>query len=83
MDFADPNEDEDRVRKHINDNGFNWYYIVAPIPFTESLIDQFGVGVVNAPAAPMILVCDGQKARKLGSGVKSVEKLKEEVSLGC
>jgi len=80
---TDPNEDEARVRKHTSDNGFTWIYVVAPIPFTQSLIDQFGVDVVNAPSAPMVLVCENGKARQLGSGVKSVEKLKEEVSLGC
>lgn len=80
---TDPNEDETRVQKHIDDNGFNWYYVVAPIEFTRSLIDQFGIDIVNAPSAPMVLVCDGEKARQLGSGVKSVETLKLEVSLGC
>lgn len=80
---TDPNEDEDRVRKHINDNGFNWYYVIAPIAFTQSLIDQFGIDIVNAPSAPMILICDGEKARQLGSGVKSVETLKLEVARGC
>ena len=80
---TDPNEDEARVQKHIDDNGFNWYYAISPIEFTQSLIDQFGIDIVNAPSAPMVLICDGQKARQLGSGVKSVEKLKEEVARGC
>jgi len=80
---TDPNEDEERVRKHISDNRFDWTYVVAPVDFTRSLIDQFGIDIVNAPAAPMILVCENGKARQLGSGVKSVETLKLEVSLGC
>ncbi len=79
----DPNEDEDRVMKHINDNGFNWYYAVSPVEFTQSLIDQFGVDIVNAPSVPMVLICDGQHARQLGSGVKSVDELKEEIARGC
>jgi len=80
---TDPNEDNARVLKHINDNGFNWYYAVAPIAFTQSMIDQFGVDIVNAPSVPMVLICDGEKVRKLGSGIKSVDKLKEEVARGC
>jgi len=80
---TDPNEDEARVQKHIDDNGFSWYYAISPIEFTQSLIDQFGIDIVNAPSAPMVLICDGEKARQLGSGVKSVEKLKEEVARGC
>ncbi len=80
---TDPNEDEARVVKHATDNGFNWYYVVAPVDFTRSLIDQFGIDMVNAPAVPMVLVCDDQNARQLSSGLKSVEKLKLEISLGC
>ena len=80
---TDPNEDEERVLKHTQDNGFNWRYVVAPTDFTRSLIDQFGVGIVNAPSAPMVLICNGENARQLGSGVKSVETLKLEAARGC
>ena len=80
---TDPNEDEARVLKHIQDNGFDWRYAVSPIEFTQGLIDQFGIDIVNAPSAPMILVCQNGKARQLGSGVKSVDTLKLEVAKGC
>jgi len=80
---TDPNEDEERVRQHIESNGFDWYYAVAPVEFTQSLIDQFGVSIVNAPSAPVVLICDDQKVRKLGSGVKSANQLKQEVERGC
>ena len=80
---TDPNEDEERVRQHIESNGFDWYYAIAPVEFTQSLIDQFGVSIVNAPSAPVVLICDDQKVRKLGSGVKSASQLKQEVERGC
>ena len=80
---TDPNEDESRVLGHINNNGFNWYYAIAPVEMTKSLINQFGIGIVNAPAAPMVLICADGNVRKLGSGVKSVETLKIEISKGC
>ncbi len=80
---TDPNEDKEKILEHIERNGFNWYYAVSPVEFTRSLIDQFGINIVNAPSAPMILICNGEKARQLDSGVKSVEKLKEEVARGC
>ena len=79
---TDPNEDENQVRQHIESNGFDWIYVVAPREFTQSLIDQFGVGIVNAPSAPMILICD-EKVKKLGSGVKSSNELKENVKEFC
>ena len=80
---TDPNEDEARIREHAERNGFTWFYAVSPEALTRSLIDQFGVSIVNAPSVPMILVCDSQNVRKLGSGIKSVNELTEEVSRGC
>ena len=76
---TDPNEDESRVLEHIERNGFNWYYAIAPAEMTKSLISQFGIGIVNAPAVPMVLIC-GDNVKKLGSGVKSVSELKKEVA---
>ena len=76
---TDPNEDEARVLQHTTENGFDWYYAIAPVKFTQSLIDQFGVGIVNAPTVPMILIC-GDKVKLLDSGIKSVSELKEEVA---
>ena len=70
---TDPNEDEARVLQHIERNGFTWYYAVSPIDLTRSLIDQFGVSIVNAPSAPMVLICEDGNA----------SKLKEEVERGC
>tara|TARA_Y100000034_G_C6559755_1_gene242188 strand:- start:329 stop:472 length:144 start_codon:yes stop_codon:yes gene_type:complete len=47
------------------------------------LIDEFGVNVVNAPQAPVILVCKDQSTRLLKRGVKSSSELKEEIKKGC
>ena len=79
---TDPNEDESRVLEHIKRNDFNWHYAIAPIEMTQSLINQFGIGIVNAPSAPVVLICNNE-ARKLDSGVKSVGELKEEIEKGC
>ena len=81
---TDPNEDESRVREHVERNGFTWFYAISPVELTRSLIDQFGVGIVNAPSVPMILVCpENGRVRMLDSGIKSVNELTEEVSRGC
>ena len=77
---TDPNEDESRVLEHIERNGFDWYYAIAPVEMTRSLIDQFGVGIVNAPSVPMILICGNDNVKKLDSGIKSVSELKKEVA---
>ena len=75
---TDPNEDESRVLDHIEKNGFDWYYSISPIEFTQTLIDEFGISIVNAPSAPVILICNNE-ARKLDSGVKDVNELKKEL----
>lgn len=80
---TDPNEDKGKVLEHIERNSFNWFYAVSPVEFTRSLIDQFGINIVNAPSAPMILICNGEHARQLDSGIKSVGELKEELARGC
>ncbi len=77
---TDPNEDEARVRGHIESKGFDWYYAVSPSEMTQSLIKEFGPEIVSAPSAPVILICPDGNFRKLGSGVKKVEELKEEIS---
>lgn len=80
---TDPNEDAGLVKDHAQSNGFDWVYVVAPKEFTQSLIDQFGVSVVNAPSVPVILVCEDGSSRKMASGIKSTSELKEEIAQGC
>ena len=81
---VDPNEDESKVREHIEKNGFDWKYAIAPDEMTRALIDSFGPGVVNAPSVPIILICENGDYRKLGgSGSRSPDKLKSEIENGC
>ena len=80
---TDPNEDEAIVKEHAKSNGFDWRYSVAPKELTQALVDQFGLGVVNAPRAPVVLVCEDQSTRLLPGGVKSPDELKGEMAKGC
>ncbi len=80
---TDPNEDEARVREHVQSNGLDWYFAVSPIELSQALIDEFGFEVVAASLAPVILICPDQSARLLESGVKSADKLLAEVAKGC
>jgi hypothetical protein len=73
---TDVNEDAAIVKAHTERNGFDWIYAVAPAPLTRGLIDEFGVTVVNAPAAPVIIICpDGDASLLKQRGVKSAEQL--------
>ena len=80
---TDPNEEPSLVKEHAEKNGLNWRFTVSPKEVTKKLIEEFGIGVVNAPSAPVILVCEDQTTRLLEKGVKSAEELKEEISGGC
>lgn len=80
---VDVNEDEEKVINHAKANGFDWRYAVSPRAATQSILDEFGVVVVNPPAAPVILVCEDQSARLLPTGVKDASELKEEIERGC
>ncbi len=80
---TDPNEDEERIREHVETNGFDWYYAVSPIEFTRALIDEYGMNIVNAPGVPMILICEDQSTRFLRKGIKSPDVLLSEVEKGC
>ncbi|MFC2079346.1 TlpA family protein disulfide reductase [Candidatus Bipolaricaulota bacterium] len=76
---TDPNEDLDKVRAHADRNDFTWLFAIAPIDMTQELIEAFGLTVVNAPRAPVILIEANGSARLLPNGVKSAEALLEEI----
>lgn len=80
---TDPNEDEAILLTHKVNNEFTWNYIVAPSGMAQSLVDEFGLTVINAPLAPVILVCPDQSARLLKNGVKDADELAEEIASGC
>lgn len=80
---TDPNEDEGQVREHAEANDLNWYFAVAPIELTNALRDEFGLGIISASSAPVVLICADQSSRFLGRGVKSAETLLSEVAKGC
>ncbi len=77
---TDPNEDENKVIEHVNRYGYTWPFVVFPKDATKTLIEEFGNGVVNAPGAPILLICPNGESRLLKSGVKSAGELKEEIA---
>jgi len=80
---TDPNEDADKVRGHLETYGFDWRYAISPIESTQSLIKDFGISIVNAPSAPVVLICENGEAHKLKSGIKDAEFLEQEINNKC
>ena len=78
---TDPNEDTGKVAGHIQRHGFDWRYAVAPADLTRALKTEFGVGILNAPSAPMVLICPDQSMRQmLRRGVKRANYLQEQLA---
>lgn len=80
---TDPNEDAAKVKDHVERNNLNWYFAVAPRELTEALIDEFGLEVVSAPRAPVVLICEDGSARLLRGGLKSADDILGEVEKDC
>lgn len=80
---ADPNEDEETVKEHLTKNGYDWKYVVAPESFMNLLLDEFGIVIANAPAAPIVLVCKDQSYTLLPRGIKTAKELGEDVEMSC
>jgi len=79
----DPSEDAQRIKGHYQRHGYQWYFAISPEALSQALVDEFGLNVVNAPAAPVVLICEDQQARLLDFGVKSSDTLAQEISKGC
>jgi thiol-disulfide isomerase/thioredoxin len=80
---TDPSEDESRVMEHVDRYGYNWFFAVDTEGFAKKLVSEFGINVVNAPSAPVVLICEDQNTRLLKFGVKNPDELKLEISKGC
>jgi len=72
---TDPNEDAEKVRTHAEENGFDWYYTVAPAEMTKSLVDEFGTAVTNAPSTPVIVACQDGTATFMSGKINSPEEI--------
>lgn len=80
---TDPNEDAELVKKHIVKNNLNWLFAVSPASATKALIDEFGLDFVNAPAAPVVLICPNGDANFLKRGVKTSSEIKANIANLC
>ncbi|MFH1404324.1 MAG: thioredoxin domain-containing protein [Candidatus Altiarchaeota archaeon] len=82
---TDPNEDAEKLSEYVERNNYGGLYAISPPELTQRLIDEYGLSVLNAPGAPVIMVCRGKgvSTRILDRGLKTVDKLRVEVEKGC
>jgi hypothetical protein len=77
---ADPNEEAQQVINHVEENGFEGRYIVAPQELTDALVDEFGPSILSPPTSPVVLIsADQSSARLLPRGLKSLEDIQSEL----
>jgi Redoxin. len=76
----DPNEDAAKVKQHAEQNGFDWRFAVAPTVMTDSLVEQFGTTVANAPSTPIIVICDSGDVEFFSGSQQSAEKIQSVTS---
>ena len=80
---ADPNEEAQQVIDHVEENGFEGRYVVAPQELTDALVDEFGPSILSPPTSPVVLIsADQSSARLLPRGLKSLEDLQAELEAG-
>jgi len=72
---TDPNEDAEKVREHAESNGFDWRFAVAPTDMTESLIDEFGATVTNAPSTPVIVACESGESTFMSGSIQTADEI--------
>lgn len=77
---TDPNEEAAKVREHAESNEFDWRFAVAPTEMTESLIDEFGTTVTNAPSTPIIVACDDEVAEFFSGSQQSAKQIESAAS---
>jgi thiol-disulfide isomerase/thioredoxin len=78
---TDENENEKLVLSHLTKHEYDWYFAISPSDLTQSLIKEFGPGVVSAPSAPVIAIDIDGNAKLLKRGVKSSSELKTALGI--
>ncbi|WP_439025960.1 TlpA family protein disulfide reductase [Haloarchaeobius sp. DT45] len=78
----DQNEDAEKVRKHAESHGYDWYYAVSPTAVTRQLVDEFGTSMTSPPIVPMLLHCPDGSTTRLKDGHKTTSFLREQAN-GC
>lgn len=76
----DPSENKQNVQDHVERYDFNWRFAIDTDDFAKMLVADFGVNVVNAPSAPIILIDAAGQPELLRFGVKNASELEETIA---
>jgi len=73
----DPNEDSDLLKGHVDQQGFDWAFAVAPQEVAREIGQLYGTQFLNPPSTPMLIVDTHGEVHTLPFGVKSADDLKK------
>ncbi len=73
----DPNENADKLKGFVDQNGFDWYYAVAPAEVSRNLSNLYGAQFINPPSTPMLIVDRHGEVHLLPFGIKDAQTLLE------
>lgn len=76
----DPNEDTALLTGYVQQNGFDWLYVVASNEMIDEISALYGPQFLNPPSTPMLIIDRNGNPHPLGFGIKSAEELLEAVT---
>jgi thiol-disulfide isomerase/thioredoxin len=75
----DSNETADVLKAHATKNGFDWLYAVSSTDLSRQVASLYGDQFLNPPSVPMLIIDRHGEVHVLPFGVKSADKLYEQV----
>lgn len=72
---VDPNEDNGRLATYVQNNGFDWFYSVAPTDVLADIQQTLGGQFLNPPSTPIVLFDKDGQPHPLPFGIKSANEL--------
>jgi thiol-disulfide isomerase/thioredoxin len=72
---VDPNENADQLAAYVQQNSFDWTYIVADQALIDEISALYGAQYLNPPSTPMLIIDKNGEVHTLPFGIKSAEDL--------
>jgi len=74
---ADTRENASTILSYAEKHGFDWVYTVGPPALLRDLADVYGIGVLDPPATPVVVIARDGSAALTETGLKLSDRLVE------
>jgi thiol-disulfide isomerase/thioredoxin len=72
---ADTRENASTILSYAEEHGFDWVYAVGPPALLRDLADVYGIGVLDPPATPVVVIATDGSADLTETGLKLSDRL--------